>query len=137
MSGKTAEMPLAEHRGLIIDGVIAGCQYIRGQRRIPFKSCQSELGNRAAAHAVLLDFEDQLLTFFECFQAGFHHCFRVNENSDAAVGRLNEAVALFQVEILDDTIEHAVSPGLAWSNDGSCAVHIQTIRLRRSAGREL
>ena len=28
MSGKTAEMPLAEHRGLIVDGVIAGCHEV-------------------------------------------------------------------------------------------------------------
>jgi hypothetical protein len=113
MSGKTAEMPLAEHSGLIVNGVIAGCQYIRGQRRISLQSGQSELGDRAAAHAVLLDFEDQLLAFLECFQAGFHHYFRVNENSDAAIGRLNEAVALFQIEILDGTVEHAVSSSLA------------------------
>ncbi len=65
MSGKTTEMSLAEHSGLIVNGVIAGCQYIRGQRRIPFQSGQSEFGDRAAAHAVLLDFEDQFLAFLE------------------------------------------------------------------------
>lgn len=137
MSGKTAELPLAEHRGLIVGGVIAGCQYIRGQQRIPFQSCQSEFGNRAAAHAVLLHFEDQFLTLFKRFQTGLHHDLRMNEDSDTSVRRLNEAVAFFQVEILDDTVEHTLSPDLAQSNADKRAVDSQTIRLRRSAGREL
>ena len=84
MSGKTAGMPLAEHFSMIVDGILASCQYIRGQRRIPSRLCQSEIADRTAAHAVLLDFKNQFLTLLERLQTGFRNNLRVNENRNAA-----------------------------------------------------